>query len=191
MTPCKPLQEQEFIRGWFDESNPLWDLLIAYHNLPTTVKSSGLHGITNDPKIKQSTDSKCTDLSLFNRYQQHIADCVNLYCADYPESANNGAFGFQETFNLQHYAPNQGFFKWHSERAQHNPKTIRRHLVFMTYLNTVKDAGYTEFKYQAVRVQPQKGLTLIWPADWTWTHRGVTSTTEHKYIATGWLGFTE
>ena len=191
MTPCKPLKEQEFIRGWFDGANPLWDQLVAYHNLPTTPKLRGLHGITNDPKIKQSTDSKCLDLNLFNRYQQHIAECVNLYCTDYPESANNGAFGFQETFNLQHYAPNEGFFTWHSERAQHNSKTIRRHLVFMTYLNTVKDAGYTEFKYQALRVQPQKGLTLIWPADWTWTHRGVTSTTEHKYIATGWLGFTE
>jgi len=191
MTPCKPLSEVDFIRGWFDEANPLWDQLIDFHTLPTTRRTAGLHGLVNKPEVKSSTDSKCTDLKLFTSYQAHIAKCVDLYCKDYPEAANNGAFGFQESFNIQHYAPGQGFFTWHSERAQHNPKTIRRHLVFMTYLNTVSDGGYTEFKFQNIRVQPQKGLTLIWPADWTWTHRGVTSPTEHKYIATGWLGFTE
>jgi hypothetical protein len=191
MTPCQPLQEQQFVRGWFDTDNPIWDLLIAYHNKPTTPKTQGLTGITKDPKIKASTDSKCLDPELYRRYQEHVAACVDLYCQDYPQAAQQGAFGFEETFNLQHYAPGEGFFQWHSERAQHTPKTIRRHLVYMTYLNTVKDEGYTEFLFQNIRVQPQQGLTLIWPADWTWTHRGVTSPTEHKYIATGWLGFTE
>lgn len=191
MTACEPLQLQQFIRGWFDADNPLWDQLVAYHNLPTTAKTSGLHGTTNDPLVKASTDSKCQDQGLFNQYQAHIAKCVDLYCQDYPEAAQQGAFGFQESFNIQHYAPGEGFFKWHSERAQHNERTVRRHLVFMTYLNTVKDGGYTQFKFQEINVQPQKGLTLIWPADWTWTHRGITSPTEDKWIATGWLGFTE
>jgi hypothetical protein len=191
MTACEPLLDQQFIRGWFDRDNSLWEELIAYHNLPTTPRVRGRHGLTEEASVKLSTDSKCLDLRLFNRYQDHIAQTVNLYCLDYPESARNGAFGFQESFNIQHYAPNEGFFKWHSERAQHNERTVRRHLVFMTYLNTVEDGGYTEFKFQNIKIQPQKGLTLIWPADWTWTHRGITSPTEHKYIATGWLGFTE
>jgi hypothetical protein len=191
MEACRPLQEQPFIRGWFDTDNPLWDLLVAHHNDPDTPKSRGLHGITDNPQIKASTDSKCVDPELYARYQRHIADCVNLYCQDYPEAASNGAFGFEESFNIQHYAPGEGFFAWHSERAQHNSKTIRRHLVYMTYLNTVTDAGWTQFKFQRMDIQPQKGLTLIWPAEWTWTHRGVTSPTEHKYIATGWLGFAE
>jgi len=191
MTPCLPLQEIPFIRGWFDRENPLWDQLIDYHNQPSTLRTQGLHGTTQDPKIKASTDSKCLDPKLYLRYQEHIATCTNLYCLDYPEAAQNGQFGFEETFNIQHYAPGEGFFQWHSERAQHNQKTVRRHLVYMTYLNTVTDEGYTEFKFQNIRVQPQKGLTLIWPAEWSWTHRGVTSPTEHKYIATGWLGFTE
>jgi hypothetical protein len=191
MEPCKPLAEQLFIRGWFDTLNPLWDELIAYHNDPQTEKSQGLHGITKDPLVKASTDSKCRDLKLYTRYQRHIAACVDLYCQDYPEAAQQGSFGFQESFNIQHYAPGQGFFQWHSERAQHNERTVRRHLVYMTYLNTVEDQGWTQFKFQRMDLQPQKGLTVIWPADWTWTHRGVTSPTEHKYIATGWLGFTE
>jgi len=32
-------------------------------------------------------------------------------------------------------------------------------------------------------------LTLIWPTDWTFTHRGVPSLTEEKYIVTGWFNF--
>ena len=44
-------------------------------------------------------------------------------------------------------------------------------LVFMTYLNTVTDLGGTAFKYQNLEVQAEKGLTLIWPSDWTHTHK--------------------
>ena len=57
----------------------------------------------------------------------------------------------------------------------------------MTYLNDVTDAGETEFYYQKIKVKPEKGLTLIWPSEWPWTHRGLTSKTQIKYIATGWF----
>jgi len=59
----------------------------------------------------------------------------------------------------------------------------------MTYLNTVEDGGETEFFHQQRSISPQKGLTVIWPADWTHTHRGVPSPTETKYIITGWFNF--
>jgi len=59
----------------------------------------------------------------------------------------------------------------------------------MTYLNDISDEGETEFLYQKIKVKPEKGLTLIWPTDWTHTHRGIPSQTETKYIATGWYRF--
>jgi hypothetical protein len=40
-----------------------------------------------------------------------------------------------------------------------------------------------------VQVQPEKGLTVIWPADWTFTHRGIVSPTQDKWIVTGWFNF--
>jgi hypothetical protein len=61
----------------------------------------------------------------------------------------------------------------------------------MTYLNDVTDDGETEFYYQQVKFQPKKGLTVIWPADWTHTHRGIASMTQDKYIVTGWYNFTK
>ena len=63
-----------------------------------------------------------------------------------------------------------------------------RCLVFMTYLNDVEDGG-TSFKYQDIDIPAKKGLTLIWPAYWTHTHKGIISNTKEKYIVTGWLNF--
>jgi hypothetical protein len=59
----------------------------------------------------------------------------------------------------------------------------------MTYLNNIKKGGETEFFYQNLKVKPEKGLTLIWPADWTFTHRGIPSPKEIKYITTGWYSY--
>ena len=38
-------------------------------------------------------------------------------------------------------------------------------------------------------VEAKKGLTLIWPATWTHTHRGIVSNDKEKYIVTGWYSF--
>ncbi len=46
--------------------------------------------------------------------------------------------------------------------------------------------GETEFLYEKIRVQPQKGLGLMFPAGWTFQHRGNPVHTHNKYIATGW-----
>ena len=97
------------------------------------------------------------------------------------------ALAFKEPFNIQHYAPGEGFVNWHSERGMN--QSHQRALVFMTYLNDVDDGGQTQFLYQEKEVQPKKGLTVLWPTDFTHTHRGVTSPTQTKMIATGWYNY--
>jgi hypothetical protein len=59
----------------------------------------------------------------------------------------------------------------------------------MTFLNDIKYKGETEWYYQKLKVKPKKGLTFIWPADWTFTHRGIPAEKEIKYIATGWYSY--
>jgi hypothetical protein len=83
----------------------------------------------------------------------------------------------------------EGFYEYHSERTSaKNDYGAARHLVFMTYLNDVSNGG-TEFYHQKLITQAEKGLTLIWPVDWTFTHRGVISPDQEKYITTGWYDF--
>jgi hypothetical protein len=58
----------------------------------------------------------------------------------------------------------------------------------MTYLNDVPEAG-THFKYQKLTTPAEKGLTLMWPTDFSHTHKGQITDKHEKYIITGWLGF--
>jgi hypothetical protein len=146
-----------------------------------------------DKSIKASTDlSFCSvdidDHSALKNYFVLLQEVCDQYIELYP-TCNRYAPWNTDNFNIQHYAPGEGFHAWHCERGSAEHSVSRRHLVWMTYLNDVQDAGGTEFLNQKEVVQPRKGLTLIWPVDWTYTHRGIPSPTEHKYIITGWYDY--
>lgn len=87
-------------------------------------------------------------------------------------------------FNMQKYEPGEGFYAWHSERST-NPQNFNRVLVWMIYLNDIEKGG-TEFQHQNHTEEAEAGKLLVWPSDWTHSHRGVISETETKYILTGW-----
>ena len=53
----------------------------------------------------------------------------------------------------------------------------------------VDTSGATYFSHFDLEVQPIKGLTLIWPAEWTHAHQGNLLKKGSKYIITGWLDF--
>ena len=61
-------------------------------------------------------------------------------------------------------------------------------MAFMTYLTNTKNGG-TEFTYLNWKAPCKKGLTLIWPVNYPYAHRGVISSTDKKMIITGWLGY--
>ena len=44
---------------------------------------------------------------------------------------------------------------------------------------------------RVLKIKPKKGLSLVWPADWTFTHRGNSAPSEEKYIVTGWFNYLE
>ena len=108
------------------------------------------------------------------------------YVKKYPVVGSLDKFNIVENYRIQHYKKNSGYGEWHCERTGH--RTKNRTLVFMTYLNTVKDGG-TIFKYQNMTMPCIKGLTLIWPTDFTHLHRGQISKLQEKYIITGWYNF--
>jgi hypothetical protein len=91
------------------------------------------------------------------------------------------------SFNIQRYDPGGHFQKVHSERT--TVGTSHRVLAWMTYLNDVEDGGATHFVHQDMEIQPQKGRTLIWPAEWTHAHAGKILNAGRKYIITGWMHF--
>ena len=118
-------------------------------------------------------------------YKNLIGDIIHRYEKRYPEIEEFSKFGMGESCQIQYYKPGEGFKKWHFERSSRNEN---RCLVFMTYLNDVPDGG-TRFKYQELTTPAEKGLTLMWPTDFSHTHKGQITKHHEKYIITGWLGF--
>lgn len=143
---------------------------------------------TVNKNVKSSTDLY---INFVNRdreivsYLKELNKILELYKKKYKYCDQlQSSWTLCKNWNIQKYKPKEGFYIWHTERSC--LKSAERHLVFMTYLNDVTDGGETEFYYQKLKIQPKKGLTIIWPSDWTFTHRGITSTTQSKYICTGW-----
>jgi hypothetical protein len=178
----------DFIRGWYLDNNDLCDSLIDYFDRnQNTFDGHSSNGV--DKLIKDSTDCYLEDPVLTNRYFQQLSLVAQQYIELYPYVDHYSKWGISESINIQKYEPQQGYFGWHTERGSASHPQSSRHMVFMTYLNDVTDDGETEFYHQNLKVKAEKGLTIIWPADWTHTHRGITSTTQPKYIITGWFNF--
>lgn len=161
------------------------DEIVKYFELETTEKSPGRSLLGFDKSVKDSMD--CTLKGDTQRlYVREFQQCLEKYKKEYP-MCDEGVerWDIVEAINVQRYLPGQWYKKWHCERSGNSP----RHLVFMTYLNTVSEGGETEFYHQNIKVKPEKGKTLIWPCEWTHTHRGIVSNSELKYIVTGWISF--
>jgi len=138
--------------------------------------------------VKESTDIMIQPedtFKPFGEYRHHLQKCIEEYQKKYTSIGMYARFNIAQPYLIQHYPKGGGFKIWHFENAGY-PQIVKRKLVFMTYLNDAPNAG-TEFKYQKLTTPCKKGLTLIWPAEFTHTHRGVISKTHKKTIITGWF----
>lgn len=190
LMPHKINSMDNFIAGWHIDDKAICDSLIRYHK-DSPAKRQGLmsggDGARVDKASKDSTDVTLPPSELASVYVKVLRAVASEYIAKYPWSAKLVPWDVLEPIGIQHYKPGGGYRKWHFERDNTNDQIARRHLAFMTYLNDVEEGGGTEFFHQKLTVKAEKGLTLIWPAEWNFTHRGVVSDTEEKYIITGWF----
>ena len=176
-----------FIGGWYIKEK-VCDDLITFFESHKYRHTPGLFGANKklDPKIKDSVEIplSATD-TIMDTYNEQLQNCLELYMKKYPEVSDllSGFTSMGEGYNIQRYAPGGGYKQWHCERDKRCPRC----LVFMTYLNTVENGG-TDFKYQKLSTPATKGLTLIWPTDFTHVHRGQVAK-KTKYILTGWYNF--
>jgi len=193
MKPHPTNKKNNFIGGWYIDKNVCTNLIKYFENSsdkkPGVVSIYGKPGINK--KIKLSTDV-CISIRNENKeilnYYKELKKVLESYKKKYKYChIYQSKWGITENWSLQRYKPKEGYFMRHFERT--GGPQVNRHLVFMTYLNNVNDGGETEFVYQKLKVKPETGLTLIWGADWTFTHRGIMSKTETKYIATGWYSY--
>ena len=179
--------KSSFIMPFEMENTEICDELIKFHKDEIYYKHPG-ETQGNDDGAKKSTDVNvfptCNHPAII-RYVETLYDFCKTYFDYY--NINMSPLEIGDAFNIQHYKPGEGYFAEHFERVGN--WHYERVLVFMTYLNTVEDGGGTHFRFQNLTQQAKKGLTLLWPTDFTHIHNGIVSPTEHKYIATGWFNF--
>ena len=180
--------QNNFIGAWFLDDLTICDDLIKYFETDAVVVDGqqGAYGhVDKSAKSCKECFTHYSDPALA-RYHVSLQKICEEYIKKYQFSVICSPWTIIDCVKIQKYYPGDGFYAWHCERFQKIGCIDTRHLVFMTYLNDVTDEGETEFYYQNLKVRPQKGLTMIWPAEWTHTHRGIPSMTQTKYVITGW-----
>ncbi len=170
------------------------DNMVAFFEDHQTLQAPGATSGGVKPEHKKSVDIAINPNEISNPeyqvFQDYFTELQTLFL-DYKHQ-----WPFLDTFlekiqigsfNVQRYLPGDHFSNLHSERT-HLSK-IHRVFAFMTYLNDVEEGGTTDFHYYDLKIKPEKGKTLIWPAEWTHAHTGSVLTDGKKYIVTGWMNF--
>jgi len=185
-----------FIGSWIMNPLSICDELITYFESNQNKQKRGTSGVGKNLDIKNSIDItvspkeiKLPGNEVFEKYFHNLFSCYKDYVLQwpflsvFPENLQVGKF------NLQRYQSGQHFQSMHAERT--SLETLHRVFAWMTYLNDVdvKEGGSTFFSHYGLEVQPRKGLTLIWPAEWTHAHKGNLLNADSKYIITGWMHF--
>ena len=178
---------EEFIFQDYLSDISICDKLIDYFQ--SSPQHEGLSAGGVNKELKNSTDVALEPGTLSKEYISLLQEKVEKYSDKFPFCTNSDRWEIVSTIQIQRYLPNEGYYAWHTERNVGYQPMCSRHLVFMTYLNDVIDGGGTEFYHQKLITKAKKGLTLIWPTDWTFMHRGEVSPTQTKYIITGWFNY--
>ena len=193
ITEMKP----HFIGSWNISNDELCKSIINFFENNTDLHKKGVTtGNTINENVKKTTDITINPNNLKNKDYEIFVDYFNYLnkCfLDYKEQ-----FPFLKTFikkigigpfNVQKYSKGDHFSRLHSERTSIN--TLQRLFAWMTYLNDVEEenGGTTNFDYYKIKVKPECGKTLIWPAEWTHAHYGSVLKKGEKFIITGWIDF--
>ena len=141
--------------------------------------------------IKDSTDTPYMNniiLPEVNEFVYAVDSVVGNYVNKFPFCSDGGYFHMDVGWNVQEYPKGGGYKRWHTERLGSAKSNVYRHLVWMVYLNSVPNGG-TEWFHQNHYEEAEKGKCCIWPADWTYTHKGRITNDYEKIIATGWYSY--
>lgn len=179
----------------------LSEAALAFFDRRTDLQRRGVafsHGDGDTPG-KVSTDISLVWIDRSDPEAQGLADVImrgvsaglKRYLAERPlflSCCPERSLFVNPIFNLQRYAPGEGFHSWHCDWNTSDEATepIRRVLAWILYLNTVPDAG-TEFHWQDHHEEAVQGKLAIFPAGLSHVHRGRVSQTHTKTIATGWI----
>ena len=150
----------------------------------------GLTGLGYAPDIKRCLQLDGSSFSNGSIISNIVRPILIKYLDKYGQRYSNLLgrtlpWEYYDEYAFQKYeTEDDGYKEWHCEHGY--DEASLRIMAWMFYLNDAKCG--TEFvQYPTVRAK--MGRCVIWPADWTHVHKGVTPNKGLKYIITGWASF--
>ncbi len=188
------LKQTHFIGCWNLENKDLCNEIINFFDDNKDLHHQGQSGMGKNLKIKNSIDMtvkpnelKIQKYKILEKYIGELHKCYLDYLKQWSFLQSMLKDIDIGQFNIQKYNPGGHFSGIHSERT--SLTTLHRLFAWMTYLNNVEDGGETSFVHYGIKIKPEVGKTLIWPAEWTHAHTGELVKSGTKYIVTGWMHF--
>ena len=188
-------QQTHFIGCWNLENKKLCNAITQLFENNKNLQKPGITGgIGMNLNVKKTTDITINpnDLEkpkfgIFKQYINELHKCFLDYRNQWPFLKSMLKTVYVPSFNIQKYSRGDHFASLHSERT--SLESLHRLFAWMTYLKDVDDGGQTNFSHYGIKIKPETGKTLIWPAEWTHAHTGEVLKSGTKYIVTGWIHF--
>ena len=187
-------QQTHFIGCWNLENDKLCNEITNFFENNKNLQKPGVSGMGKNLKIKKTTDIyiypdnlKKTKFEILKQYIDELHKCFLDYQNQWSFLKSMLKTVYVPGFNIQKYSTGDHFAALHSERTSLD--TLHRLFAWMTYLNDVDDGGQTNFSHYGIKIKPEIGKTLIWPAEWTHAHTGEILKSGKKYMITGWMHF--
>lgn len=122
---------------------------------------------------------------LFQAVLTAMQRCFAAYVAKYEELRPHPSVF--EAFGIYRYQNESEGYDWHSDGM--DPGLRYRFVSAVLYLNTVKEGGETEFRYQNRKVAAEQGTLILFPSGWTHIHRGCPPRSGPKYVLVTWTRY--
>lgn len=90
-------------------------------------------------------------------------------------------------FMVQRYNRNEGKYVYHNDFMIDHKKKQNRIITYLWYLNDVIEGGETTFHSGEIKINPEIGKLILFPACWSYPHCGKMPLSSSKYIITGWI----
>jgi hypothetical protein len=184
-------------------SKELCETIIHQYESNPQFKYSGVTAGGVDKRVKDTHDMIIPENEEWNNINKLLSDEIQKHIKLYLgtiETAENykkdNNYGHEyhhlqeeliqvNNFMIQRYEQNKGKYVYHTDDS--NEMKHCRAVTYLWYLNDVVEGGETEFFGGSFRVKPETGKLLLFPACWSFPHRGNMPISSSKYIVTGWL----
>jgi len=189
-------QKNHFIGSWYIDESLLDDLVDYFNTSHTKHKPGKLENGQLSKEKRNSIELTVSPkeiqegkLDFFQKYFAEVSNCYKDYVTQWEYLGENLKKIYVSKFEIEKFLISGHHIDYHCDRK--NILSSHKAFSWITFLNDVKkDEGSLYFKYFDLSIQPKKGLTLIWPSDWTHVHRQESLKTQDKFIIKGNFQFT-